>query len=149
MRAVIQRVTRGEVRVGDVVSGAIGQGLVVYLGVGEGDVERDADYVVEKLAGLRVFEDDRGKMNLDVSAVGGAVLLVPQFTLYGDLRSGRRPGFDRAMEPVRAEALYRYTVEKLRARGVRVETGVFRAHMHVDAVNDGPVTLLLDSGRAF
>lgn len=149
MRAVIQRVLRGEVRVDGAVTGRIDQGLVVYLGVGEGDVARDADYVADKIAGLRVFEDDRGKMNLAVGAVGGAVLLVPQFTLYGDLRQGRRPGFDRAMEPVAAEALYQYAVARLRGLGVRVETGVFRAHMHVDSVNDGPVTLLLDSSRAF
>ena len=149
MRSVVQRVSRAEVRVGGEVVGRIARGLLVYLGVGAGDTERDGAYLAEKIAGLRVFEDAAGKMNLDVSAVGGAVLLVSQFTLYGDVRKGRRPGFDAAMEPVRANALYEDVAARIRAMGLPVETGTFRADMEVDAVNDGPVTILLDSGRLF
>jgi len=142
-------VSRAEVRVGGAVVGKIGRGLLVYLGVGAGDAERDGAYIAEKVAGLRVFEDAAGKMNLDLAAVGGAVLLISQFTLYGDVRKGRRPSFDGAMEPVRANALYEDVAARIRALGVAVETGTFRADMEVDAVNDGPVTVLLDSGRLF
>lgn len=149
MRAVVQRVSRAEVRVEGRVVGKIARGLLVYLGVGAGDAERDGAYIAEKVAGLRVFEDDARKMNLDVKAVGGGVLLISQFTLYGDVRKGRRPSFDGAMEPVRANALYEDVAAKVRALGVGVETGTFRADMEVDAVNDGPVTVLLDSGRLF
>lgn len=149
MRAVAQRVAEARVRVGAEVVGQIGRGLLVYLGVGAGDDEAAAVYVADKLAGLRVFEDAAGKMSLDLAAVGGAVLLVSQFTLYGDVRRGRRPSFDRAMEPVGAEALYRRVGVHLRGRGVVVETGVFRAEMLVESVNEGPVTLLVDSARDF
>lgn len=149
MRAVAQRVTEARVRVGGRVVGEIARGLLVYLGVGAGDDEAAAAYLADKLAGLRVFEDAAGKMGLDLAAAGGAVLLVSQFTLYGDLRRGRRPSFDRAMEPVAAEALYRRVEALIRARGVVVETGVFRAEMLVESVNDGPVTLLVDSAREF
>lgn len=149
MRAVAQRVARAEVRVAGDVVGRIDRGLLVYLGVGAGDGADDARYVAEKVAGLRVFEDAAGKMNLDVAAVGGAVLLVSQFTLYADVRRGRRPSFDAAMEPAGAAALYEDVAARIRAAGLRVETGTFRADMQVDAVNDGPVTVLLDSGRLF
>lgn len=149
MRAVVQRVSRAEVRVGGAVVGRIGRGLLVYLGVGAGDAERDGAYIAEKVAGLRVFEDPAGKMNLDLAAVGGAVLLISQFTLYGDVRKGRRPSFDGAMEPVQANARYEDVAARIRALGIAVETGTFRADMEVDAVNDGPVTVLLDSGRLF
>ncbi|MBL8600992.1 MAG: D-tyrosyl-tRNA(Tyr) deacylase [Myxococcales bacterium] len=149
MRAVVQRVSRGEVRVDGAVTGRIDAGLVVYLGVGADDRDVDIVYIVEKVAGLRVFEDSAGKMNLDVAAVGGALLVVPQFTLYGDVRKGRRPAFDRAMAPAEAAAMYEAAVAAWRARGLTVATGVFRATMEVDAVNHGPITILLDSHRLF
>ncbi len=149
MRAVAQRVASGRVVVAGETTGAIAKGLLVYLGVGAGDDEAAAQYIADKVVGLRVFEGDDGKMTLDLAAVGGAVLLVSQFTLYGDVRKGRRPSFERAMEPVMAEALYRRVAELIRAKGVVVETGVFRAEMLVESVNDGPVTILVDSARAF
>ena len=149
MRAVAQRVLEARVRVGGEVKGAIGRGLLVYLGVGAGDDEAAAAYLAEKVVGLRVFEDGAGKMSLDLQTVGGAVLLVSQFTLFGDVRRGRRPSFDRAMEPIAAEALYRRVAELMRARGVVVETGTFRAEMMVESVNEGPVTILVDSARTF
>lgn len=145
----MQRVGPSRVLVAGEVAGAITRGLLVYLGVGEGDDEVAAQYLADKVAGLRVFEGDDGRMTLDLAAVGGAVLLISQFTLYGDVRKGRRPSFDRAMEPVAAEALYRRVAELLRARGLVVETGVFRADMRVESVNEGPVTILVDSARAF
>ncbi len=149
MRAVVQRVSRARVSVGERVTGEINRGLLAYLGVGAGDDEAAAEYLADKLATLRVFEDDRGRMSLDASAVGAAVLVVPQFTLYGDVRRGRRPDFTAAMEPARASELYERVVALLRERGLTVATGEFRAHMMVDAVNDGPVTILVDSARAF
>lgn len=149
MRAVVQRVSRAEVRVDGAVVGKISRGLLVYLGVGAGDAPADAGYIAEKIAGLRVFADDAGKMNLDVRAVGAEVLVVSQFTLYGDVRKGRRPGFDAAMEPVRANEMYLDVSARIAALGPRVATGTFRADMEVDAVNDGPVTILLDSTKLF
>lgn len=149
MRAVVQRVLEGRVRVGERVTGEIRRGLLAYLGVGTGDDEGAGDYLADKLAGLRVFEDSAGTMNLDVLSAGGAVLVVPQFTLYGDVRSGRRPDFTAAMEPVGANALYERVVALFRGRGLTVATGEFRAHMMVDSVNDGPVTLLVDGARQF
>lgn len=149
MRAVVQRVSRAEVRVEGAVVGKISRGLLVYLGVGAGDTPADAAYLAEKITGLRVFADEAGKMNLDVRAVGAEVLVVSQFTLYGDVRKGRRPGFDAAMEPVRANEMYLDVVARIAALGPRVATGTFRADMEVDAVNDGPVTLLLDSTKLF
>ena len=149
MRAVVQRILRGRVLVEDRVVGAIDRGLLVYLGMGATDGEAEAQYLADKLAGLRVFEDAAGKINLDVQAVGGAMLVIPQFTLYGDVRRGRRPAFDQALEPVAAEGLYQSVVTRLRARGLRVETGAFRAHMLVESTNDGPITLLVDSARLF
>jgi D-tyrosyl-tRNA(Tyr) deacylase len=149
MRAVVQRVTRAKVTVDDEVTGEVARGLLVYLGVGAGDDETTAHTMAERLATLRIFEDDRKRMSLDVATADGAVLVVPQFTLYGDVRKGRRPDFTAAMEPVRAEVLYLQVVELLRARGLAVGVGRFRAHMLVDAVNDGPVTILVDSERVF
>lgn len=149
MRAVVQRVSRAEVRVDGEVVGRISRGLLVYLGVGAGDGPAEAALLAEKIAGLRVFADDAGKMNLDVRQAGGEVLLVSQFTLYGDVRKGRRPSFVDAMEPLRANEIYLDVAARIAASGLRVATGRFRADMHVDAVNDGPVTILVDSARAF
>lgn len=149
MRAVVQRVSEASVKVDGRVVGRIGRGLLVLLGVGRGDTIADADYLVDKTLGLRIFRDDQGKMNLDVFQSGGSLLVVSQFTLYGDCRKGRRPSFDQAAEPVQARALYEYFVEQARARQVRVETGEFQAYMSVELINDGPVTLLFDSKRLF
>ncbi|MFZ5824359.1 MAG: D-aminoacyl-tRNA deacylase [Bacillota bacterium] len=149
MRAVVQRVSRGRVVVGGEVVGEIGRGYVVLLGVSKEDDPAAADYMAEKIAGLRVFEDEEGKMNRSIQEAGGAILAVSQFTLYGDVRRGRRPGFDRAGRPEQAEPLYERFVERLRAMGIRVETGRFQTHMEVELVNDGPVTILVDSEKTF
>ncbi len=145
MRAVVQRASRGEVRVGGEVTGRVGRGLVVLLGVGQGDTEREADSLLDKIAGLRIFPDEEGKMNLSLEQVGGGLLVVSQFTLYGDCRKGRRPSFVGAAPPGEASRLYDYFVGRARARGLEVGTGVFQATMEVDLVNDGPVTLWLDT----
>jgi D-tyrosyl-tRNA(Tyr) deacylase len=147
MRAVVQRVSRTKVMVGDSVTGEIGRGLVVLLGVQVGDTAEDAAYLADKIAGLRVFEDDDGKMNLSAHDVRGAILAVSNFTLLGDCRKGRRPSFTDAAPPEEAEQLFNNFVERLRATGLTVATGVFREHMHVEIANDGPVTLILDSRR--
>jgi D-tyrosyl-tRNA(Tyr) deacylase len=149
MRAVLQRVSRATVSVEEEVVGEIGAGLLVLLGVGANDTLADADYLAEKIIGLRIFEDADGKMNLPVADVDGAILVVSQFTLYGDTRRGKRPSFDAAAPPEKARELYEYFVEKIRADGLRCETGRFQAAMQVELVNDGPVTILLDSGKAF
>jgi D-tyrosyl-tRNA(Tyr) deacylase len=149
MRAVLQRVSRARVTVNGEITGEIGLGLLVLLGVGAGDTRAGADYLVEKTIGLRIFEDAGGKMNLSVAEVGGALLVVSQFTLYGDARRGKRPSFDGAAPPEQARELYEYFVEKVRASGVRLETGRFQETMQVELVNEGPVTILLDSGKAF
>ena len=149
MRAVVQRVSRARVTVEGEVVGQIGLGLLVLLGVGEGDDEGAAEYLAEKTVGLRVFEDDAGKMNRSVAEAGGAVLVVSQFTLYGDVRKGKRPSFDRAAKPEAANRLYEHFVQRVRAAGVQCETGRFQAMMDVELVNDGPVTILLDSERVF
>lgn len=149
MRAVLQRVSEARVRVNGEIVGEIGRGLLVLLGVGQGDGEADARFLAEKTAGLRIFEDAQGKMNLSVEEVAGAVLVVSQFTLYGDCRQGRRPGFSAAAPPELADALYRQFVAGLRKRGLPVATGIFQAEMAVELVNDGPVTLLLDSRKEF
>jgi D-tyrosyl-tRNA(Tyr) deacylase len=145
MRSVVQRVARAAVRVDRQVVGEVGHGLLVLVGVAAGDSEEDARWTADKLAQLRVFEDDAGKMNRSVQDVGGGVLLVSQFTLLGDARKGNRPSFVAAAPPAEANALYESVAALLRARGLPVAQGVFRAHMEVESVNDGPVTLLLDS----
>ncbi len=149
MRAVVQRVSRAQVRVGGDVKGAVGRGVVVLLGVGRNDSAEAAVYLAEKVANLRIFEDEQGKMNRSLVETGGEALVISQFTLYGDVRKGRRPGFDDAAPPEQAGPLYEQFVRELVARGIRVATGVFQAHMEVELVNDGPVTILLDSDRLF
>ena len=149
MRAVIQRVSRCRVLVAGKVVGEIGPGLLVLLGVGKADEEAAADYLAEKILGLRIFEDDQEKMNLSVQDRRGEVLVVSQFTLYGDVRRGKRPSFDAAARPEEAKRLYEYFVAKIRAAGLRCETGLFQAMMDVELVNQGPVTILLDSEKAF
>jgi D-tyrosyl-tRNA(Tyr) deacylase len=148
MRAVAQRVSRAQVTVGGEVVGRMERGLLVLLGVASTDSKADAGYLAEKIAGLRI-EDDAGRMNRAVEEVGGAVLVVSQFTLYGDVRRGKRPSFDAAAPPGEARRLYGYFVERIRAAGLRCETGHFQAMMQVELVNEGPVTILLDSGKAF
>ena len=149
MRAVVQRVSRAQVRVGGDPKGAVDRGMVVLLGVGRNDSAEAAAYLAEKVANLRIFEDEQGKMNRSLVETGGEALVISQFTLYGDARKGRRPGFDRAAPPEQAEPLYEQFVRELIARGIRVSTGVFQARMQVELVNDGPVTILLDSDRLF
>lgn len=149
MRAVVQRVSQASVTVDAAIVGAIDQGLLVYVGVAGDDAESDAAWLAEKMASLRIFNDSEGKMNLGVSDVGGAVLLVSAFALQGDARKGRRPSFAAAAEPERADRLYRHLGELLEGLGLRVERGVFRAHMDVASVNDGPIAILLDSRRVF
>jgi len=149
MRAIIQRVKEAKVEVSGETVGGIGEGILVLLGAGKDDTSADADYLADKILALRIFEDPDGKMNLSVTDIGGSLLVVSQFTLYGDCRKGRRPSFDKAAPPEIAEALYEEFVSRLRARGARVETGRFRAMMDVHLVNSGPVTLLLDSRKEF
>ena len=149
MRAVVQRVTRASVKLGEETTGEIGLGLLVLLGVAQEDSEADADYLADKIAGLRIFEDDAGKMNLSLADIGGAVLVVSQFTLFGDVRRGNRPSFDAAARPEHARELYDYFVQRIRALGLRCETGRFQAMMDVELINSGPVTILLDSRKTF
>lgn len=145
MRMVIQRVTEASVAVNDQVIGRIGKGIAVLLGVAKGDTEKEADYLAQKLINLRIFEDDAGKMNRSVQEIGGEVLVVSQFTLLGDCRKGRRPGFSDAAPPAEADRLYLYFVEQLRAQGLHVETGQFQAMMLVKIHNDGPVTFVIEN----
>ncbi len=145
MKLVIQRVSQADVKVNDNTVGTIGVGLLVLVGVGKDDTEQDADYLLDKLLGLRIFPDENGKMNRNVAEAGGSLLVVSQFTLYGDCRRGRRPSFDAAAPPDRALALYEYFVGMTRRGPVAVETGVFQAAMQVQLTNDGPVTILMDS----
>ena len=149
MRAVVQRVDSASVSVDGEVSGEIGPGLLILLGVGRDDEEKDADYLADKIINLRIFSDEEGKMNRSLLESGGAMLAVSQFTLYGDTRKGRRPSFIEAAEPVKANALYEHFVARVRSLGVKVETGVFQAMMKVSLINDGPVTILLDSKKLF
>ena len=149
MRAVVQRVSRAKVTVNGWIAGEIGMGLLVLLGVGQEDTEADVNYVAEKIAGLRIFGDQDGKMNRSVLDVGGSVLAVSQFTLYGDVRRGKRASFDDAAPPESARRLYELFVEHIRAAGLRCETGRFQEMMQVELVNEGPVTILLDSGKEF
>lgn len=146
---MVQRVSRAQVSVGEQVIGKIDAGLLVLLGVAKDDAPADAEYLAAKIVGLRVFEDENGKMNRSVVETGGAVLVVSQFTLYGDVRKGKRPSFDEAAPPQLANELYEHFVGKVREAGVHCETGRFQAMMQVELVNDGPVTILLDSKRAF
>ena len=145
MRAVVQRVKSAEVYVEGRLSGKIGGGLLVFVGVGKGDGENDVSYMTSKLPELRIFEDASGKFNLSLRERGGEILIVSQFTLYGDCRRGRRPSFTEAEEPTAAKNLYNRLIDKLRDQGIPVETGEFQAKMDVHLINDGPVTLLLDS----
>ena len=149
MRAVVQRVKKSSVVVGEHITGKIGRGLMVLIGVEEGDSEKDAAYIAEKITGLRIFEDAAGKMNRSVMDIGGEVLAVSQFTLLGDARKGKRPSFTKAAGPEEANALYQKVVAEVKDRGVHVEEGVFRAEMLVEIHNDGPVTILLDSNKNF
>ena len=149
MRIILQRVKQASAEVDGEVVGRIGQGVLALLGVGKEDTSQDVEYLVEKVLGLRIFEDETGKMNLSVTDIGGEVLVVSQFTLYGDCRKGRRPSFDKAAPPELAEDLYQNFVERIRDFGVPVHTGKFGAMMDVHLVNSGPVTILLDSKRGF
>ena len=149
MRAVVQRVSRAQVIVAGEIVGEIGLGLMVLLGVGAQDTRADAEYLAEKIIGLRIFEDAGGKMNLSSAEVGGALLVVSQFTLYGDARRGKRPSFDAAAAPEKARELYEYFVQKVRAEGQHCETGRFQQMMQLNLVNQGPVTILLDSAKLF
>ena len=149
MRAVVQRVSRASVKVNGDFTGSIAEGLLVLLGIAHDDSESDAAYLADKIAGLRIFEDEAGKMNLSVIDTGGAVLAVSQFTLFGDVRKGKRPSFDAAALPQHAEALYEYFVTRIRGLGLRCETGRFQETMEVELINHGPVTILLDSKKLF
>lgn len=149
MRAVVQRVTEARVDVDGETVGQIGPGLLVLLGVEEGDTEDDAAYVANKLAGLRIFEDEAGKLNLSVQDLGYDILLVSQFTLAGDVRKGRRPSFTRAAKPAEADALYERVAQEIRDQGIGLETGRFQTHMQVHLTNDGPVTILIASDKSF
>ncbi|MGH9611729.1 MAG: D-aminoacyl-tRNA deacylase [Bryobacteraceae bacterium] len=148
MRAVIQRVTGARVEVAGAVVGEIGEGVLTLLGVARGDTDAGADYLVSKILNLRIFPDENGKMNRSLIETGGGLLVVSQFTLYGDIEKGRRPGFDEAAPSEVAKPIYEYFVQKARASGVTVKTGVFQAHMRVSLINDGPVTLICESKRA-
>jgi D-tyrosyl-tRNA(Tyr) deacylase len=149
MRAVIQRVDEATVSVGGARVGAIDRGLLVFLGAADGDEDRDVQYAVDKIAGLRVFPNEQGRMSLSVRDIGGSVLVVSQFTLFGDVRRGRRPSFDGAANPQDAERLYEQVVARLRGSGLPVETGTFRTMMRVNAVVDGPVTIQIDSRKLY
>jgi D-tyrosyl-tRNA(Tyr) deacylase len=149
MRAVIQRVRRAQVTVDGRVVGQIGSGLLVLLGIGKGDTAETAGYLAEKTANLRIFDDGGGKMNVSLLESGGAALVVSQFTLYGDVRRGRRPAFERAARPQEAKEIYEQYAARLRSFGIPVETGIFQAHMFLELENDGPVTILLDSEKLF
>jgi D-tyrosyl-tRNA(Tyr) deacylase len=149
MRAVVQRVSRSQVSSNGEITGQIDLGLLVLLGVGRDDTEADETYLAEKVCGLRVFDDAQGKMNRSVQEVGGSVLAVSQFTLYGDVRRGKRPSFDAAAPPEKARQLYDFFVEQIRNAGLRCETGRFQEMMKVELVNEGPVTILLDSRKVF
>jgi D-aminoacyl-tRNA deacylase len=149
VRSVVQRVSSASVKVDNEIVGQIDRGFLVLLGVGTDDADEDAVMLAEKIAGLRVFEDDDGKMNLSLSDVDGRILVVSQFTLFGDCRKGRRPSFVEAARPEKAELLYETFVAEIRGQGIAVETGRFQTHMDVSLVNDGPVTLMLDSRKTF
>jgi D-aminoacyl-tRNA deacylase len=145
MRIVIQRVNSAKVIIDDQVTGSIGHGLLLFAGIGRGDSGKDADYLVDKITQLRIFEDDQGKMNRSITEVSGSILIVSNFTVYGDTRKGRRPGFDAAESPNEARVMYEELVQRFRQTGIPIETGVFQADMRVQLENDGPVTLICES----
>lgn len=149
MRFICQRVLEAQVSVGDNTVGRIGRGLLVYLSVAKGDTETDAQFMSDKLVNLRIFADSAGKMNLNVQDISGSILLISNFTLHGDCRKGRRPGFDAAADPQAAQQLYEKVAELILASDIPVEKGVFAAHMHVTSINDGPVNFILDSTKLF
>lgn len=149
MRAVVQRTTESQVAINGETVGKIGKGLMVLWGIRKGDTKKDAEYLIDKIITMRIFEDDQQKLNLSLLDVGGELLLVSQFTLYGDMKKGRRPSFDEAARNEEAKPLYNYAVEYAKGKGIHVETGVFGADMKVHIVNDGPVTMLLDSEKKF
>ena len=149
MRAVVQRVNSACVAVEGKVAGTIAKGLLIYLGVGKQDTEKDIDYMVEKITNLRIFEDEQGKMNRSLVDEEGEILCISQFTIWGDCRKGRRPSFTDAREPGEADEMYLSFVDKCKEKGIKTETGVFQAHMEVSSVNDGPVTMLIDSEKSF
>ncbi len=149
MRAVVQRVTKSSVTVEGKITGATDLGLVVLIGVEKGDTDRDVKYIADKVSGLRIFEDENEKMNLSVRDVGGSILAISQFTLLGDVRKGKRPSFITAEDPEDANRLYKQVCESIRNEGIKVETGIFQAHMLVEINNNGPVTILLDSRKTF
>jgi len=149
MRAVVQRVTEASVTVDGEIIGSINAGLLVLLGVGEDDVERDLDYLVEKVVGLRIFQDENDKMNLSLMDVGGELLVVSQFTLYGDVRKGKRPSFSSSASPDIGNQYYEEFIKRTRSLGIKTQTGSFGAHMDVKLLNNGPVTILLDSKKTF
>lgn len=149
MRAVVQRVTKSSVTVDGQITGATDEGLVVLIGVEEGDTDKDVRYIADKVSGLRIFEDENEKMNLSVKDVGGSILAISQFTLLGDVRKGKRPSFITAEDPETANRLYQQVCESIRNQGIKVETGIFQAHMLVKINNNGPVTILLDSRKTF
>lgn len=149
MRAVVQRVTQGDVTVENQVTGTVENGYVVLLGVEDTDTEKDAEYLADKIVGLRIFEDENDKMNLSLKDVNGGMLVISQFTLLADARKGRRPNFVKAARPEQAKELYDYFVSKIREQGIKVGEGVFQAHMLVRIYNDGPVTIMLDSNKLF
>ncbi len=149
MRMVCQRVLEAQVTVSGQCVGKIGRGLLVFLGVGKGDTDKDAEFIAEKLVNLRIFADQAGKMNLSVQDIDGSILLISQFTLHGDCRKGRRPGFDAAAEPAAAQQLYEQVIALVARQGLPVEKGIFGQYMQVTSINDGPVTFLLDSTRLF
>jgi len=149
LRAVVQRVGRASVSVDGKIVGQIESGLLVFVGVGQGDTQQDADYIATKILGMRIFQDDAGKMNLDVTQIGGSVLIVSQFTLFGDVRKGKRPDFTMAALPEDAKSLIEQIIQRINKADIPVQTGIFGAHMVVDIENNGPVTIMLDSRKVF
>lgn len=149
MRAVVQRVSSASVEVKGELVGKVSKGLLVFLGVGEEDEENDLDYLCNKIIGLRIFEDEEDRMNLSVQDIDGEILVISQFTLYGDVRKGKRPSFTKSAHPEIAEKLYEKFIEKIKDQGIHTEKGIFGAHMEVSLVNDGPVTILIDSKKGF
>ncbi|MGJ0848008.1 D-tyrosyl-tRNA(Tyr) deacylase [Tissierella praeacuta DSM 18095] len=149
MRAVVQRVSEATVRVDNKVAGEIGKGLLVFLGIGEGDTEKDLEYLVDKVLGLRIFQDENDKMNLSLLDINGEILVISQFTLYGDVRKGKRPSFTDSAHPDIAERMYLEFIDKCKTKEIKTEKGIFGADMKVSLVNDGPVTILLDSKKLF